>query len=255
MNLTPGNILTGSFLLNLRRRAALRPQLPQSERSHHQSPADALHEHAAGPVVFRRRRAAGRRLRRYARHRCAICRKATRLFEITPQGNRGNYFSGLDRHFYRQQWIANLFLPALHWHGAHQLKFGIDFEREAFHQQVMRHDYEVLRDDNSVARYVTFAGSPFQARKNFEGAQYMQDAWSLRDGLLVEAGLRAEWNEIVRDLEVAPRFAVAWAPKRLRGHEVLGRLGRLLRCHQPRHHLAPAGPDQPRDILSRRRAP
>ena len=26
-------------------------------------------------------------------------------------------------------------------------------------------------------------------------------------------GVRAEWNEIVRDLEVAPRLAVAWAPK------------------------------------------
>ena len=76
----------------------------------------------------------------------------------------------------------------------------------------MRHDYAVLRDDKSLARYVTFTGSPFQAQKNFEGAQYIQDAWSIRDGLLIEAGLRAEWNEIVRDLEVAPRVAVAWAP-------------------------------------------
>ena len=29
---------------------------------------------------------------------------------------------------------------------------------------------------------------------------------------MLEAGLRAEWNEIVRDLELAPRFAAAWAP-------------------------------------------
>ena len=104
----------------------------------------------------------------------------------------------------------------LHLGGTHQLKFGIDFEREAFHQKVLRHDYEVLRDDNSVARYVQFAGNPFEARKNFEAAQYIQDPWTPREGLALEAGLRVEWNEIVRDLEVAPRFSMAWAPRLLR---------------------------------------
>ena len=138
-----------------------------------------------------------------------------RLFQFTPFGDRGNYFAAVDRHYYRQQWIANLFLRPRRAFGMHQLKFGIDFEREAFHQLTRRHDYEVLRDDNSVSRYVTFSGSPYQARKNFEGAQYVQDAWTLREGLLVEAGLRAEWNEIVRDLELAPRIAAAWSPKHL----------------------------------------
>src|SRR5207237_2124563 len=79
-----------------------------------------------------------------------------------------------------------------------------------------RHDYEVLREDDSVARYVTFAGTPFQARKNLEVAQYIQDHWTPREGLTLEAGLRTEWNEVVRDLEVAPRVAAAWAPHRLR---------------------------------------
>ena len=79
-------------------------------------------------------------------------------------------------------------------------------------QHVVRHDYEVLRDDGSVARYVSFEGSPFQARKNFEAAQYIQDHWTPREGLVLEAGVRAEWNEIVRDLEVAPRFSATWAP-------------------------------------------
>jgi hypothetical protein len=142
--------------------------------------------------------------------------QGTSVYEITPFGNRGNYFSNLDRHSYRQQWIANLFLPTLHLAGEHRLKFGIDFERESFHQQVRRHAYEVLRDDNSVARYVTFAGSPFEARKNFEGAQYIEDRWTVREGLSLETGLRAEWNEIARDLELAPRLAAAWAPHQLR---------------------------------------
>ena len=142
--------------------------------------------------------------------------QGSQLYEITPLGSRGNYFVSENRHSYRQQWIANLFLPTVHFHGTHQLKFGIDFEREAFHQITVRHDYQVLRADNSVARLVSFAGSPFQAHKNFEGAQYIQDHWDPREGLTVEAGVRVEWNEIVRDLEVAPRFSLSWAPRFLR---------------------------------------
>jgi hypothetical protein len=141
--------------------------------------------------------------------------QGTSLYQITPEGNRGNYFTGFDRHFFRQQWMSNLFLPVMRWSGEHRLKVGFDFEREAFHQKVMRHDYAVLRDDRTVARYVTFEGSPFQARKNFEGSYYVQDAWTPREGLLIESGFRFDWNEIVRDLQLAPRFAVAWAPKRL----------------------------------------
>jgi hypothetical protein len=143
--------------------------------------------------------------------------QGTELYEITPFGSRGNYFVNLDRHFYRQQAIANYFLPVLHLGGTHLLKFGIDFERESFHQETLRHDYEVLLADGTVARTVSFAGSPFQQRKNFEGAQYIQDHWNPAEGLSLEAGLRTEWNEIVRDLEVAPRFSVAWAPRSLGG--------------------------------------
>ena len=137
------------------------------------------------------------------------------LFQITPTGNHGNYFENLNRHFYRQQGVANLFLPTVHLAGTHQLKFGVDFERESFHQQTDRHDYELLNALGSVTRYVTFAGDPFEARKNMEGAQYVQDHWSVREGLSLEAGLRAEWNEIVRQYEIAPRFSVAWAPTAL----------------------------------------
>jgi len=136
----------------------------------------------------------------------------TQLYEITPYGNRGNYFANVNRHSYRQQAVANLFLPTLHFHGTHQLKFGMDFEREAFHQETLRHDYQVLRDDNSVARYVSFQGPPFQALKNFESAQYVQDHWTPREGLALDAGMRLEWNEIVRALEAAPRLSIAWAP-------------------------------------------
>jgi len=138
--------------------------------------------------------------------------QGSQIFEITPTGDLGNYFVALQRHSYRQQWLGNLYLPTLHFLGTHQLKFGVDAEREAFHQQSMRHPYEVLDSGGDLERYVTFAGNPFVERKNFEGAEFVEDHWTPHEGLSLEGGLRAEWNEIVRALEWAPRLAIAWAP-------------------------------------------
>jgi len=142
--------------------------------------------------------------------------KGDQTFQFTPFGNRGNYYAALDQHAYRQQAIADLFLPAFHFHGQHQLKFGADFEREAFHQKASLHDYEVLNADMSVSRLVSFAGAPFAARKNFEAAGYVQDHWTPFESLAIEAGLRTEWNEIVRDMLLAPRLGAVWSPRAMK---------------------------------------
>jgi hypothetical protein len=215
VDLTPGNILTGSFLYNVdhSRRSGLSFLNPVEATLNRRGALymSTLRDQAylAGGSLLEAGFADSRGI-------FDTSPQGNRLYLITPEGNHGNYFSGAGRHFYRQQWIANLFLPVLRAAGTHQLKFGIDFEREAFHQTVDRHPYQVQRADGSVTRYVTFVGNPFQARKNFEAAQYLQDAWAIRENLVFEAGLRLEWNEIVRDLEIAPRFAVAWAPGWLR---------------------------------------
>jgi hypothetical protein len=139
------------------------------------------------------------------------------LYQLTPFGAAGNYYISTDQHFYRQQALGTLFLPAYRWHGTHLVKLGLDFEREAFHQWTVFNPYEVLNADQTVARYVTFVGGPFQVGNNFEGGQYVEDHWSPREDLTIEAGVRAEWNEIVRELETAPRLAASWAPRGLGG--------------------------------------
>jgi hypothetical protein len=211
VNVTPTNILTGSFLVNVANLdrnglSFLNPietTTTRRQRLYMSTIRDQIYFSGGAllEVGFADTRG---ELRDYP--------QGNSLFLITPTGSRGNYFVNLDRHSYRQQWLANLIAPSANWHGTHQLKFGIDFERESFHQEVLRHDYEVLRDDNSVARHVQFVGGPFQARKNFEAAQFIQDRWTPREGVLIEAGFRSEWNEVVRDFEIAPRLAAVWAP-------------------------------------------
>jgi hypothetical protein len=215
VNLTPANILTGSFLYNLSTNARqglsmLNPAEATSNERQTTYISTVRDTHYFGRGVLLEMGFADTR---------TLLRdlpQGTELFEITPLGNRGNYFVNLDRHAYRQQGVATFFFPVFKLLGTHQLKAGIDFEREAFHQTTLRHDYEFLRDDGSVARFVSFEGSPFEARKDFDGAEYVEDRWNPRQGLFLEAGLRMEWNEIVRETETAPRFSVAWAPRGLR---------------------------------------
>lgn len=216
VNLTPGNTVTGAVLLNLtdRTRSGLSFLNPA------ETTTNMRQTMVMSTVRDQQYFAGGALLELGMADTRGIVRSLPQgndIFQITPFGDRGNYFVNQDRHFYRQQGIANLFLPVIHLAGTHQLKFGLDFEREAFHQETLRHDYEVLLADGSVSRSVGFTGSPFMHGHNFEGAQYIQDHWTPLEGLTLEAGLRVEWNEIVRDLETAPRFSAAWAPHKLGG--------------------------------------
>ncbi len=214
VNLTPSNILTASFLANVEneQRFGLSMLTPIETTTTHRQElyVSSIRDqwYFAGALLQ-----AG-----FAdtRSRARADPQGYETYQMTPYGNRGNYFAASDQHSYRQQAIADLFLPAFRLHGQHELKFGVDFEREAFHRKAERHDYQVLNAEFSVTRQVAFAGEPFEARKNFEGAGYIQDHWTLAESVSLEAGLRTEWNEIVRDLLLAPRFGAVWAPRALK---------------------------------------
>ena len=211
-NLTPGNILTGSVLVNRARtrRYGLSFLDPYETTTNRRQDLYmySLKDQAyfGGGFLLE----VGFADTRTLLHQVP---QGDRLFEITPFGARGNYFVNLNRRGERDEWLANLFLPGFQARGAHLLKFGVDLERVGFHQDVRRHDYAVLRNDYSTARYVTFEGSPFQQQRNFTAAQYLQDRWTPRDGLLIEAGLRADWNQIVRNVFWSPRVSVVYGPK------------------------------------------
>ena len=53
--------------------------------------------------------------------------------------------------------------------------------------------------------------APF-ARDNFETGAYFQDRWLAHQGLLIEPGLRFDWDEIIRRPLFSPRLAVTYSP-------------------------------------------
>jgi len=149
------------------------------------------------------------------------------VFQLTPEGKRGNFFADAVRTASRDQFLVNLFLPPLNWRGGHQPKAGLDLARVGYWQDVRRTAYEHYRVDGTRARFVAFGGSGRFERSNLEASSYLQDSWKLRPGLLLEAGLRQDWDRILGNVQLAPRFGLAWSPPGLESTKISGGFGRV----------------------------
>ena len=158
---------------------------------------------------------------------------------LTPQGNgsyilmtqgaAGNYYLRANTLARRVQGLANLYLPPQQWHGRHDLKVGVDLDRLNHSAALLRQPISFLlpneppsgqlpqpcaTDSNGVpvapytcARYSVFSGGDYSATYNVEASAYAEDRWLLTNRLLIEPGLRFDWDEIVRTPLLSPRLA------------------------------------------------
>ena len=58
-----------------------------------------------------------------------------------------------------------------------------------------------------VRCYSTFSGGSPSSTYNFESSAYAEDRWLIGDRLLVEPGVRLDWDEVIRTPLVSPRLA------------------------------------------------
>jgi hypothetical protein len=135
------------------------------------------------------------------------------LFLLTPDGKRGNYFVDAARRAHRDQWIANAFLPSFTALGTHLVKIGTDLDRLGYWQDAHRSGYENFRADGTLLNRVIFGGAGRFSKSNVEASSYVQDSWKMHPKLLVEIGVRQDWDEILGNTSVSPRAGVAWAPR------------------------------------------
>lgn len=213
VNLTPANILTGSLLINYinRKRQGLSfldPAETTVNRGQNLWMGTVKDQiYTGGGTLFEFG---------FAETRIDIRERpqGDSELQILPWGMRGNYFLDLARHSHRRQFVASMGAPQRHAAGSHQIRAGIDVQDSGFDQSSERHGYRILRHDLSVARSVTFSGSGAITRSDIEAAQWVEDRWAPRDGVLITLGIRADWDRVVRDLLWSPRAAVAWMPGR-----------------------------------------
>jgi hypothetical protein len=211
INLTPANILTTGLLFNDYHSPydGLSPLMPQQSttkrdtiawlpylRDQYSFAGGALLQLGLGVVRIRDG---------YEPHRDSP-------YEITPEQTQGSYFENLAAHSGREQGKATLFLPPRHAAGRHDLQAGIDLDHIEFGERLARSPVNYLREDGTLLRRSTFpVQAPF-TRHNLAAGAYFQDRWLAHPGLLIEPGLRFDWDEIIRRPLFSPRLAATYSP-------------------------------------------
>lgn len=136
----------------------------------------------------------------------------TTPYDLTPNVTTGSSFETLTTSSQRWQGYADAFLPPRRWLGAHQIRTGIELVHIGFNDFTDFAPVNYLRPDNTLSRRSVFPGfAPF-TQHNGDASAYVEDRWTPHAGLLVEPGLRFDWDEIVRRPEPAPRIALNYAP-------------------------------------------
>ena len=136
----------------------------------------------------------------------------------------GSYYLNTETIATRWQGLANVYLPPQHWHGRHDFKLGVDLDHISYDARFNRQPISYLSDNNTLTsadlcltavqnaqfpctRYSTFTPAPSVEESNSEVSAYAEDRWSISSRLLLEPGVRLDWDEIVHTVNLAPRLA------------------------------------------------
>ena len=138
--------------------------------------------------------------------------EGTAPYLLTPDGRSGNYFVDSHEHGGRKQFFANVFPPAFHFYGRHQLQVGADLQRLSYHADFQRSSYEVIGLSGLPLFKTTFIGSGDVDQLNLAFASYINDHWQPIPRLVIDAGVREDWDELVRRAAYGPRVSAAFAP-------------------------------------------
>jgi len=223
-NLTTRNILTTSFLFNTLndQYAVLSPFSPQlsnpkdvesayvaSLKDQHYFPGGQLFD-----IGFA-----------FDQYNVRLTPYGTLPYYVNPNVSSGNYYLSDATHARRSQLLSNLLLPSHTWLGHHDLKLGLDLDRISYDAAFARQPitfltasqsslpagetcFTVSQDKNfPCTRYSTFTPAPRHYQYNSEITAYVQDRWSPTSRLLIEPGVRLDWDEIIRHANIAPRLA------------------------------------------------
>lgn len=137
-------------------------------------------------------------------------------YTFTPELTQGSYFQSLTGRSQRQEGTADLYLPPRAWGGRHDLRLGLDLNRIAYNQDQVRAPVNYLRENGTLIRQSTFPQQPAFTLHNDEVGAYAEDRWRPWAGMLIEPGLRFDWDSIVRRSMYGPRIAAIYAPPHAR---------------------------------------
>ena len=124
---------------------------------------------------------------------------------LLVNGASGNFFERVHVHGSRIQGLFNVIAASRHWHGTHQASIGANVAGLEFRQASNRGEIEALRADGTLVRQSTFAGPANPQASNTQAGVYAQDTWSPWKRLVLQGGLRTDWDRFTQSAMAEPR--------------------------------------------------
>jgi hypothetical protein len=151
--------------------------------------------------------------------------QGTQTYVLLVNGSSGNYFDRSHQHGHRYQATGNVIAASRHWHGTHQIAIGGNVAGLNYSLSSQRGEIQAL---NSVAtdktictsvlqpgclvRQTTFTGPASPYLSNSQAGIYAQDTWSLSKYLVVQIGLRTDWDRFTQSAMAGPRLSANVLP-------------------------------------------
>jgi hypothetical protein len=144
------------------------------------------------------------------------------VLDFTPQGaepyvllidgTSGNFFETLHTRGRRLQAVGNVIAASRQWHGTHQLAAGANVAGLIYKQSADRSSIEALNAAGILVRQSTFTGPATPEVTNTQVGAYAQDTWSLSKMLVLQAGMRTDWDRFTQSAMAEPRLSANVLP-------------------------------------------
>ena len=141
-----------------------------------------------------------------------------------PGSASGNFYFGSQTQARRYEIPANLYFSPTKWHGRHQVLAGVDFERTNYEQSASRAPFTIqtcaspltppgcnAANSTLLVRSVSFQANPSFSENDSDVAGFIQDRWSPTGRVLLEPGLRLEYDSRIGKADVSPRLSSTFA--------------------------------------------
>jgi hypothetical protein len=206
MNLTQGNVVTATALLNLQdsANAGISAFDPVSVSVNNHSylyllglkdqitiARDTLFEFGAG----------------FHRNKSSSLPEGGLPYVLGPEGRSGNYFVTNNNVSTRTQGFANLFLRPWKALGMHQFTLGARMDKVLYRGDIQRGLVQFIDANNTLLRQISFANSPGFNLSTLESSAYAQDRWSPVPRVVIEPGVRWDRDSFLERDFFSPRIA------------------------------------------------
>jgi len=206
MNLTPGNVLTASAVLNLQdsQNSGISAFDPVSVSLHNHNylyllglkdqitlAQDTLLEFGGA----------------FHRNKASSLPQGDLPYVLGPEGRSGNYWVTNENISTRTQAFANLYLRPWKLAGTHQFTVGGRADRVLYHANIDRGTVQFVDGTDAVLRQITFTNAPPFSLSTLESSAYIQDRWTPVQRVIIETGGRWDHDTYLGRDFFSPRIA------------------------------------------------